>query len=223
MLDARCWFHPPTPAEFRISDFGFRICRSPARILRREPTVGVALLRMLTGRAVSDDFGSTGLSARRCFWPKHRQRGHSRATLLRRIGIFQQDNPHWSEEQRARLRRNAGRSRKLVRNAGSGRPAIPIERREENAARGPESARSHTGEGCGPARMQPAGVPKARGVGGQRLRRELALGGDVGRERVDVGPARGRRAGTGFPEVRLTPDRVNSLPETRRGARVGRR
>jgi hypothetical protein len=33
---------------------------------------------------------------------------------------------------------------------GIGRPAIPTEWREENAARGPESARSHTGRGVRP-------------------------------------------------------------------------
>ena len=42
------------PKGFRISNL-----TSPSCILLPEPPVGVALSRMLTGRAVSDDFGST--------------------------------------------------------------------------------------------------------------------------------------------------------------------
>ena len=45
-----------------------------------------------------------------------------------------------------------------------------------------------------PARMQPAGAPQARSGRGRRLRRELALGGDVGRGRVAAVEDRGRRA-----------------------------
>jgi hypothetical protein len=66
----------------------------------------------------------------------------------------------------------AGRSRKLVRNAGSGRPAIPTERREENAARGPESARSQLRRGVG---RSPRGSPPAR-------RRRAALEADGSNE-----------------------------------------
>ncbi len=52
----------------------------------------------------------------------------------------------------------------------------PDEWREENAARGPESARSHTGgRGCGLARMQPAGAPKARSGANRRDRGTLAF------------------------------------------------
>ena len=49
------------------------------------------------------------------------------------------------------------------------------------------------------ARMQPAGAPKARSGRGRRHRRELALGGSVGRGRVAAVEDRGRRAGTGGP------------------------
>ena len=44
--------------------------------------------------------------------------------------------------------------------------------------------------------MPPAGAPQARSVGGWRDRRELALGGDVGRGRVAAVTDRGRRADT---------------------------
>ncbi len=42
-----------------------------------------------------------------------------------------------------------------------------------------------------PARMQPAGAPQARSVGGWRDRRALALGGQAFRERVAAGEVRG--------------------------------
>jgi hypothetical protein len=45
-----------------------------------------------------------------------------------------------------------------------------------------------------PARMQPAGAPEARSGRGRWLRRELALGGDIGRGRVAAVEDRGRRA-----------------------------
>ncbi len=46
------------------------------------------------------------------------------------------------------------------------------------------------------SRRQPAGAPQARSGRGRRHRRELALGGDVGRGRVAAVEDRGRRAGT---------------------------
>jgi hypothetical protein len=53
----------PEDFGFRISDFGFAVPQ--ARIPNPKTPVGVTLSRMLTGRAVSDDFGITGVVARR--------------------------------------------------------------------------------------------------------------------------------------------------------------
>jgi len=49
-LGIRNFAHPPE----RISDFGFRICRPTACILRREAAVGVALLRRASSRGPRD-------------------------------------------------------------------------------------------------------------------------------------------------------------------------
>jgi len=85
----------------------------------------------------------------------------------------------------------------------------PDEWREENAARGPESTRSHTGgRGCGLARMQPAGAPQARSVGGWWDRGTLAFRGHAILQRVAAVADRGRRAsghGDGDGHVPHTP------------------
>jgi len=77
---------------------------------------------------------------------------------------------------------------------------VPTERREENVEGGKRRHRSGAGAitqkegGASFATKQPAGEPQARSVGGRRFRRELALGGDVNRERVAVVEDRGWRA-----------------------------
>jgi len=55
-----------------------------------------------------------------------------------------------------------------------------------------------------PARMQPAGAPKARSGRGRCDRRALALGGRGDLDRVAAGPARGRRADSGAGKTKET-------------------
>jgi len=79
---------------------------------------------------------------------------------------------------------------------GIGRPAIPTSGRRKTRPEVRNRRDPIKGGGCGLARQQPAGAPQARCVGGRWLRRELALGGDVGRQRVAAVEDRGRRAST---------------------------
>ncbi len=75
---------------------------------------------------------------------------------------------------------------------GIGRPAIPTARREENAARGPESARSHIGRGVWPR----SNAARRRAKGAQRWRMVGPTSASARRARYPRTRGRGRRPRT---------------------------
>jgi hypothetical protein len=150
------------PFSFRISDFGFRICRPQAvsSNWNLQSACGYRAGLRREGRAMSH------------LWAPGCVRNAERFQHRRQTTISLETNDH----------------------------SLPSESR---GGPGPtwlsEGGWAGGGGGKGvrgrpSARIQPAGAPQARSVGGWRDRRALALGGHAIRERVAAGEDRGRRA-----------------------------
>jgi len=113
--------------------------------------------------------------------PPRRPRGQQDRTAPRGIGA----------QRRFRDRDEIGPLGAFLRleREGIGRPAIPTEQKEENAARGPESARSHTRGGC----VTWQGAARRRAAGAQRWRMAGPRNTCVPRARLPRTRGRGRR------------------------------
>jgi hypothetical protein len=200
------------PVKFRISDFEFRISDLPPPSLQHSP--GTHSRR----GAVAE--GLVARAARRrgmavvCDRQIAAYRGPQQRPVAAAAGAAKpprRPRGNRTGPRPAKLQRSGGfaiatRLNLWVRfsdwsDGGIGRPAISTERREENAARGPESARSHIGKGVRPCSK----VARRRAKGAQRARSTAPTRACSRRGRGPRPRGRGRRPRTagGHAEFRI--------------------